>query len=66
MSKKKTTYDRKYYLIREVKKLKLEVSHERGERVVLIPWERQVEVKNNKYLLELRDKHNYGLQTELK
>jgi hypothetical protein len=61
-----TTYNRKYYLIREVKKLNLEVLHEGGERAVLIPFDRQHEVKNNKYLLELRDKHNYGLQTELK
>jgi len=60
-----TTYDRKYYLIREVKRLKLQVLHDQNERTVLIPFNRQEEVKDNKYLLELRDKFNYGLQTIL-
>lgn len=60
-----TTYDRKYYLIREVKKLKLKVSHAKSERNVFIPFDRQEEVKDNLYLKELRDKHNYALQTAL-
>lgn len=60
-----TTYDRKYYLIREVKKLNLHVSHAHSQRTVLIPYNRQEEVKENKYLCELRDVHNYALQTKL-
>lgn len=59
------TYNRKYYLIREVKKLKLEVSHDAGQRRILVPYYRQEEVKNNKYLCELRDKHSYGVETTL-
>jgi hypothetical protein len=57
-----TTYDRKYFCNKSVKgrgyKLKLETT----QKTILITSEQYATAKDDKYVKELAEKHNYGVQ----
>lgn len=59
---KTTTYNRKYYLIREVKKAGFILREHKNERTIKVVFNKQYEAKRNKYVQELRTKHQYGVQ----
>lgn len=60
-----TTYKRKYYLIREVKKAGYELVKCGDNRIINVPWDKQNAARRNKYLQELRTKYQFGVQTIL-
>jgi len=61
----KGTYKRKYYLHRQVKKagfsLKLELKH----KTINVPYDETHKAKENKYVQELQQQYNYGVQTAI-
>lgn len=61
----KTTYDRKYYLIREVKKAGFELHEQNNERIIKVHHTKQAKAKRNKHVQELRTAYQFGVQTIL-
>ena len=57
-----TTYDRKYYLIREIKKAGFELVKSEVERIIIVPFDKERQARLNKYVRELQNKYNYGIQ----
>jgi len=57
-----TTYTRKYYLIREIKRAGFDLDKSQRERMILIPITLIDEAGKNKYLNELIKKFEYGAQ----
>lgn len=60
-----TTYKRKYYLIREVKKAGYNLIESENNRIIEVPWDKQTEARRNKHLQELRTAYHFGVQTIL-
>lgn len=60
-----TTYDRKYYLIREIKKAGFKLHEHENERTIKVPHEMQDVARKNKHVQELRIKYQYGVQITL-
>lgn len=58
----KGTYNRKYYLHRRVKKHGCSLQLEETHKTVTISQEDADRLKDDKYLNELRNKHQYGVQ----
>jgi len=58
-----TTYIRKYYLHRQVKKAGFKLKLEETRKTINVPSSNIEEAKRNKYIEELRDQHHYGVQT---
>lgn len=58
-----TTYNRKYYLHRQVKKAGLNLKLEKCHKTIQVPPGEIPTAKENKYISELRDKYSYGVQT---
>lgn len=59
------TYDRKYYLNRKVKEAGFDLKLEETHKTIIIPPSKVNEALKNRYVRELRDKYNYGIQTVL-
>lgn len=57
-----TTYIRKYYLHRRVKQDGYTLSLEHCHRTINVAPSMVEDAKANKYLLELQQQHNYGVQ----
>jgi len=64
MSRKlnKGTYKRKYYLHRRVKKYGCALNLEETHKMVEITQKDADRLKDDKYLNELKNKHQYGVQ----
>ena len=58
----KETYNRKYYLIREIKKAGFELVSRKCERIIYITPEMVEAASKNKYLRELQQKYDFGIQ----
>lgn len=58
----KETYNRKYYLIREIKKDGFNLVSKKRERIIYITPEMVDVAAKNKYLRELQQKHDFGIQ----
>ncbi len=58
-----TTYDRKYYLIREIKKAGFSLTKKNEGRTILVPPHLVAVAKTNKHVLELQRNYQYGVQT---
>lgn len=58
----KETYKRKYYLIREIKKDGFNLVSKKRERIIYITSEMVDAAAKNKYLRELQQKHDFGIQ----
>lgn len=58
----KETYKRKYYLIREIKKDGFNLVSKKRERIISITPEMVDAAAKNKYLRELQQKHDFGIQ----
>jgi hypothetical protein len=58
-----STYIRKYYLHRMVKQAGFRMKLEERHKTILIPVSCIALAKENKYIDELREKHQYGVQT---
>lgn len=58
----KETYKRKYYLIREIKKDGFNLVSKKRERIIYITPEMVDAAAKNKYLRELQQKHDFGIQ----
>ena len=58
-----TTYNKKYYLHRQVKKAGLNLKLETCHKTIQVPPGEIPTTKENKYISELRDKYSYGVQT---
>lgn len=58
----KETYNRKYYLIREIKKDGFNLVSKKRERIIYIIPEMVDAAAKNKYLRELQQKHDFGIQ----
>ncbi len=59
-----TSYDRKYYLHRQLKELGVEVEHNENSHIMLIKQENTA-LAENKYVKELQDYFQYGIQLTL-
>ena len=60
-----TTYNRKYYLIRQIKKAGFVLVEQKNERTIKVPFQQHRVAKKNKHLQELRTKYQYGVQITL-
>ena len=60
-----TTYNRKYYLIRQIKKAGFELFECKNERTIKVPFHKHRVAKQNKHVQELRTKYQYGVQITL-
>lgn len=60
-----TTYDRKYYLNRQVKKAGFKLDLEQTSKTISVPPHLIDEAENSKALKELGAKYNYGVQYTL-
>ncbi|NQU54059.1 MAG: hypothetical protein HQ522_16140 [Bacteroidetes bacterium] len=58
----KGTYIRKYYLHRQVKKAGLQMQLEHCHKTINVLPDQVTEAKENKYVIELQQKYNYGVQ----
>lgn len=56
------TYDRKFYLHKRVKDLDLQVKLTKLEKTIEITTEEIAKLKGSKYVAELMNKHQYGVQ----
>jgi hypothetical protein len=61
-NKNKGTYNRKYYLHRRVKKSGCKLKLEETHKTVTITPEDADRLKEDKYLNELMERHQYGVQ----
>ena len=57
-----TTYIRKYYLHRKVKKAGFSLELEQCHKTINVLPSQVPEAKENKYVDELQNQHNYGVQ----
>jgi len=57
-----TTYIRKYYLHRQIKRAGFSLHLEKCHKTINVLPEQVIEAKENKYLAELQRRYNYGLQ----
>lgn len=60
-----TTYYRKYYLIREIKKAGFKLHEHKNERIILVTSKRQHIARKNKHVQELLANYQYGVQITL-
>lgn len=56
-----TTYDRKYYLIREIKKAGFSLQKNEG-RIIGVPLHLAEAARTNKHVRELQKNYQYGVQ----
>lgn len=56
------TYDRKFYLHKRVKDLELQVKLTKLEKTIEITSDEVAKLRGSKYVTELMDKHQYGVQ----
>lgn len=61
-NKNKGTYNRKYYLHRQVKKAGCSLHLEETHKTIFLSQEDAKKLRNDKYLRELEQKHSYGIQ----
>lgn len=57
-----STYKRKYFLHREIKKAGFELKLEETHKTICVAPELVEKAKANAFVKELQDKHNYGIQ----
>ena len=58
----KGTYDRKYYLHRQVKKAGFDLLLDETHKTILVPPRLNIKAKTNRYVAELQKNHQYGVQ----
>lgn len=58
----KGTYNRKYYLHRQIKKSGCRLLLTNIQRTILIDPAKTEEIRHNKYVGELHNKYSYGVQ----
>ena len=56
------TYDRKYYLHKRTKDLGINLRQEKCEKTIEITTDQVDEIRKNKHIKELANKHSYGVQ----